>query len=94
MFLFRTVLTVKLCCFVSDLVLQARVCQRQEVRKNETDPNKTDPEYTKCNFADRCTYPQMILKLVHSDFSGIQTHDLFLLVTGTPSLPKRVIYKM
>ena len=39
-----------------------------------------DPEYTKCDCADRCTYPQIILKLVHSNFGGIQTHDLCLVV--------------
>ena len=57
------------------------------------DPSKTDREYTKYDFADRCTYPQIIPKLVHSDFSGIQTHDLCL-VTGALSLPKRAIYKL
>ena len=28
----------------------------------------------------RCTYPQIMLKLVHSNFSGSQTHDLCLVV--------------
>ena len=64
-----------------------------EVRKIKSDPNKTDLEYTKSDFADRCIYPQIILKLIHSNFSGIQTHDLCF-VSGTPSVPKRAIFKM
>ena len=52
----------------------------------KSDPNKTDLEYTKSDFADRCIYPQIILKLIHSNLSGIQTHDLCL-VTGARSLP-------
>ena len=52
-----------------------------------------DLEYTKSDFADRCIYPQIILKLIHSNFSGIQTHDLCF-VTRTPSVPKRAIFKM
>ena len=35
-------------------------------------------KYTKSDFADTYTFPQIILKFIHSGFSGIQTHDLFL----------------
>ena len=59
---------------------EVKLFQRQEVRKIKSDPNKMDSEYTKCDFAYRCTYPQIILKLVHSNFGGIQTHDLCLVV--------------
>ena len=45
---------------------------------------------TKSDFADTCTFPQIILKFIHTGFSGIQTHDLCL-VTGTPSLPKSAV---
>ena len=34
-------------------------------------------KYTKSDFADTCTCPQIILKFINSGFSGIQTHDLF-----------------
>ena len=47
---------------------------------------------TKSDFADTCTGPQIILKFIHTGFSGIQTHDLCLF-TGTPSLPKSAIFK-
>ena len=45
---------------------------------------------TKSDFADTCTFPQIILKFIHIGFIGIQTHDLCL-VTGTPSLPKSAV---
>ena len=34
----------------------------------------------------------MMLKLIHSGFSGIQTHDICL-VTGSHNLPKSAIFK-
>ena len=49
-------------------------------------------KYTKSDFADKCTFPQIILQFIHTGFSGIQTHDLCL-VTGTPSLPKSAVSK-
>ena len=49
-------------------------------------------KYTKSDFADKCTFPQIILQFIHTGFSGIQTHDLCL-VTGTPSLLKSAVSK-
>ena len=46
---------------------------------------------TKSDFADTCTFPQIILKFIHTGFSGIQTHDLCLVTAGTPSLPRSAV---
>ena len=54
--------------------------------------NETDHENTKSDSPDRRTELQMMLKLVHSGFSGIQTRDICL-VTGSHNLPKSAIFK-
>ena len=56
-------------------------CQRPRGNQEWYEPRE---HYADC--ADTCTCSQ-VLKLIHSGFSGIQTHDLCL-VTGAPSLPK------
>ena len=37
-----------------------------------------------------CTYPRMILKIIFSCLSGIQTYDICVF-TGAPSVPKNAI---
>ena len=54
--------------------------------------NETDHENTKSDSADRRTELQMMLKLIHSGFSGIQTHGICL-ITGSHYLPKSAIFK-
>ena len=49
--------------------------------------------YFKFDCAATCPYPQMILKLISSHPSRIQTYDISLL-TGAPSVPKNEISKL
>ena len=53
---------------------------------------KPEGVYFKFDRAVTCPYPQMILKLISSHPSRIQTYDISLF-TGAPSVPKNAIFK-
>ena len=49
-------------------------------------------EYFKLDCTYTCPYPRLILKVVRSHPSKIQTYDISLF-TGAPSVPKNAIFK-